>query len=53
MFGKVEVKKKEALQRIDFWDEVKSQRPLTQGEREERVAARSDYLRWALMEEIA
>ena len=40
MFGRVEVKKKEALQRIDFWDEVESQRSLTQGERDERVAAR-------------
>ena len=52
VFGRVENNKKEALETIDHWDKVEGQRSLLPREREERVAARSNYSKWALMQEI-
>ena len=53
VFGKVEDSKKAALARVDFWDEVEGQRTMSSKELEERVRAKSDYKKWAIMEETS
>ena len=53
VFGKVENNKKDALHRISFWDDREKVRGLDIDEAEERVKARADFKRWALMEEIS
>ena len=53
VFGRVEVKKKEALQRVSFWDGMEMQRELVLEEREERFMAKEDFKSWAVMEEIS
>ena len=40
VFGRVEVKKKEALQRVSFWDSMEKQRELILEEREEKIRAK-------------
>ena len=40
VFGRVEVKKKEALQRVSFWDGMEKQRELNLEEREKRIRAK-------------
>ena len=52
-FWKVENNKKDALRRISFWDDREKVRGLDIEEAEERVKARADFKRWALMEEIS
>ena len=42
VFGRVEVKKKEALQRVSFWDDLEKQRELVLEEREERIMAKEE-----------
>ena len=53
MFSKVEDSKKAALALVDFWDELEGQRTLTSEEMEEGVRAKSDYKKWAIMEETS
>ena len=43
VFGKVEVKKKEALRRMSFWDDLGKERELALVEVEERERAREDF----------
>ena len=53
VFGKVEVKKKEALRRVSFWDDLEKQRELVLEEREERLKAKEEFKSWAVLEEIS
>ena len=53
VFGKVEVKKKETLQRVSFWDDLKKQRELVLEEREERNMAKEEFKSWAVLDEIS
>ena len=53
VFGRVEVKKKEALERVSFWDVREMQRELALEEREERTMAKEEYKSWAVLEEIS
>ena len=53
VFGKVETNKKDALHRISFWDDQEKVRGLDLEEAEDRVKARAEFKRWALMEEIS
>ena len=53
VFGRVEVKKKEALKRVSFWDDREMQRELALEEREERTMAKEEYKSWAVLEEIS
>ena len=53
VFGRVEVKKKEALQRVSFWDDLEKQRELVLEEREERIMAKEEFKSWAVLEEIS
>ena len=52
VFGRVE-SKKEALQRESFWDDLEKERELVFEEIEERIKAKDDFKRWAVMEEIS
>ena len=53
VFGKVELKKKEALSRISFWDEVEKDKELSLAEAEERQKARENYKEWVDLEEVS
>ena len=53
VFGKVEYQKKDALRRASYWDELEKERVLSLEEVEERVKAKDDFKRWALMEETS
>ena len=53
IFGKVEVKKKEALRRVPFWDDLEKQRELVLEEREERIKAKEEFKSWAVLEKIS
>ena len=53
VFGKVEYQKKDALRRASYWDELEKERGLSLEEVEERVKAKDDFKRWALMEETS
>ena len=51
VFGKVKVKKSDALSRINHWDVKEKDNLLTLEETEERNLAREDYKYWSLLEE--
>ena len=53
VFGRVEVKKKEALQRVSCWDSMEKQRELILEEREEKIRAKEEFKSWAVMDEIS
>ena len=53
VFGKVEVKKKEALRRVSFWDDLEKERELVLEEREERTKAKEEFKSWVVLEEIS
>ena len=53
VFGRVETKKKEALSRISYWDEVEKNKELSLIEAEEREMARENYKEWVDMEEVS
>ena len=53
VFGRVEIKKKEALSRISYWDEVEKDRELSLTEAEEREKARENYKEWVDLEEVS
>ena len=43
MFGKLEVNKNLALQQVEFWDGVESERSLTEGETELKREAKETF----------
>ena len=53
VFGRVEIKKNEALSRISYWDEVEKDKELSLTEAEEREMARENYKEWVDMEEVS
>ena len=53
VFGIVEAKKKEALHRASFWDDLEKERELVLEEREERTKAREDFKSWIVLEDIS
>ena len=53
MFGRVKVKKSEALSRVSYWDEKENDFLLTLEEAEARNLAREDYKYWSLLEEVS
>ena len=53
VFGRVEVRKRVALEKLALWDNLESQRPLSLNEMEEKVAATNDFKKWALLEETS
>lgn len=52
VLGQVNEKKTEALKRISDWDRLGETRTLSETEILARAEAKSEYKRWALMEEI-
>ena len=53
MEGRVETKKKEALRRVVFWDDLEKENELSREEVEKREKARKDYKNWVDLEEIS
>ena len=53
VFGIIETKKKEALRRVVFWDDLEKEKDLSREEVEEREKARVDYKNWVDMEEVS
>ena len=53
VFGRVELKKKEALSRISFWDDLEKEKELSLEEAEEREKVRDDYKKWVDREEVS
>ena len=53
VFGRVEVKKSEALSRVTYWDEKENDFLLSVEETEARNLAREDYKYWSLLEEVS
>ena len=51
MFGRMEVSKNKALQKVIFWDDLEKERPLSLEDFEERNLAKEDFKYWSLMEE--
>ncbi|RVX02656.1 Transposon TX1 uncharacterized 149 kDa protein [Vitis vinifera] len=51
VFGRVEVNKNLALQQVDFWDRVESDRSLTERELELKTEAKEAFKNWVLLEE--
>ena len=49
----MEIKKKEALSRISFWDKVEKDKELSLLEVEEREKARENYKEWVDLEEVS
>ena len=53
VFGRVKVKKKEALSRISFWDDLEKEKALSLEETEERERAREEFKKWVDLEEVS
>ena len=53
VFGRVDIKKKEALNRISFWDDVEKEKVLSLEEAEKREKAREDFKEWVELEEVS
>ena len=53
VFGNVEEQKKSALKNVALWDDMESRRPLSDGERQDRLGAMEDFKNWVIMEEIS
>ncbi|RVW81743.1 Transposon TX1 uncharacterized 149 kDa protein [Vitis vinifera] len=51
VFGRLEVNKVSALQQVDFWDRVESERNLTVEEAELKKEAKDSFKKWVLLEE--
>ena len=51
VFGRMEVSKNKALQKVSFWDDLEKERPLSLEDFEERNLAKEDFKYWSLMEE--
>ncbi|KAJ9673635.1 hypothetical protein PVL29_023281 [Vitis rotundifolia] len=52
VFGRVEVNKSSALQQVEFWDGVESERSLTVRETELKNEAKNSFKEWVLLEEL-
>ena len=52
MFGRLDCNKSSALQQVDFWDRVESERSLTVEETEFKKEAKDNFKKWVLLEEI-
>ena len=52
VFGRVEERKKSALKKVDYWDAIEAQRPLSLSEMEEKVAAIEDFKSWVLWKKL-
>ena len=52
VFGNVDERKKSALKKVALWDDMESRRPLSDGERQDRLGAMEDFKKWAIMGEI-
>ena len=53
VFGTMEEQKKSTLKKVALWDDMESRRPLSDGERQDRLGAMEDFKKWATMEEIS
>ncbi|KAJ9680532.1 hypothetical protein PVL29_019761 [Vitis rotundifolia] len=53
VFGKVEINKRLALDKVSYWDNQEQQRALNDWESEARKEAKEDFKKWVLMEEIS
>ena len=51
VFGRLKVNKKSALQQVEYWDGVESERILLEGEIELKKEAKETYKKWVLLEE--
>ena len=51
VFGRVDARKKEALLKVAYWDNIEVQRPLSLNEFEEKMSAIEAFKGWAIMEE--
>ncbi|RVW86677.1 LINE-1 reverse transcriptase-like [Vitis vinifera] len=52
VFGNLETNKMAALQQVDHWDQVESERRLTEEEFARKKEAKDDYAKWVKMDEI-
>ena len=52
VFGRLDCNKSSALQQVDFWDRVESERSLTVKETEFKKEAKDSYKKWVLLKEI-
>ncbi|RVX16087.1 LINE-1 reverse transcriptase-like [Vitis vinifera] len=52
VFGNLESNKLIALQQVDYWDQVESERSLTEEEFSRKKEAKEDYAKWVKLEEI-
>ena len=52
VFGRLDCNKCLALQQVDFWDRVESERSLTVEETELKKEAKESYKKWVFLEEI-
>ena len=53
VFGCVDEQKKSALNKVAHWDDMESRRPLSDGERQDRLGAMEEFKKWATLEEIS
>ena len=53
VFGRVDKKKKDALNRISFWDDMEKEKVLSLEESEQREKAREEFKEWADLEEVS
>ena len=51
VLGRLKVNKKSALQQVEYWDGVESERILLEGEIELKKEAKETYKKWVLLEE--
>ena len=52
VFGRLEFNKNSALQQVEFWDLVESERSLSEEETEIKKETKENYKKWVLLEEI-
>ncbi|RVW31016.1 LINE-1 retrotransposable element ORF2 protein [Vitis vinifera] len=52
VFGRLEVNKNAALQHLEYWDGVESERSLSITETEQKKEAKDAFNKWVLMEEV-
>ncbi|RVW55331.1 Transposon TX1 uncharacterized 149 kDa protein [Vitis vinifera] len=52
VFGRLEVNKNSALQQVEYWDGVESERCLSFAETEQKKEAKDAFHKWVLLEEV-
>ena len=52
VFGRLEINKNSALQQVEFWDLVESERSLSEEETKMKKEAKENFKKWVLLEEI-